>query len=131
MAKLIHTMVRVRDLDKSLAFYRNALGLDVADRFDFDDFTLVYLRNDENDFEIELTVNKGREAAYTHGDGYGHIAVCVDDVHAERARLAELGLDPTDVKEMQHGGAIMARFFFVQDPDGYKIEVLERQGRYR
>jgi len=131
MAKAIHMMVRVLDLDKSLDFYRNALALEVADRFDFDDFTLVYLRNDANDFEIELTLNKGREEPYTHGDGYGHLAVCVDDLREEHARLQALGLAPTDVKEMRHGGEVLARFFFVQDPDGYKIEVLERYGRYR
>ncbi len=131
MAKVIHTMVRVRDLDKSLDFYAKAFGLEVADRFDFDDFTLVYLRNDENDFEIELTLNKGRDAPYTHGDGYGHVAVCVDDLEGERTRLDALGYAPTAIKEMRHGGEVMARFFFVQDPDGYKIEVLERYGRYR
>jgi len=131
MAKVIHTMIRVRDLDKSLDFYSKAFGLEVADRFDFDDFTLVYLRNDENDFEIELTLNKGREAPYTHGDGYGHVAVCVDDLAGEHARLTALGFAPAPIKEMRHGGEVMARFFFVQDPDGYKIEVLERYGRYR
>lgn len=131
MAKAIHTMIRVLDLDESVRFYEQALGLSVADRYDFDDFTLVYLRNEENDFEIELTLNKGRTERYTHGDGYGHVAVCVPDARKERARLAELGYAPTDVKEFHRDGALMARFFFVQDPDGYKIEVLERHGRYR
>ena len=131
MAKAIHTMIRVRDVDRSIDFYGQAFGLEIADRFDFNDFTLVYLRNDENDFEIELTLNKGRDAPYTHGDGYGHVAFCVDDLRREHARLGELGLKPTDVKEMRHGGSVMASFFFVRDPDGYKIEVLERRGRYR
>ena len=131
MAKAIHTMIRVLDLDKSVSFYAQAFGLRVADRYDFDDFSLVYLRNEENDFEIELTLNKGREQPYTHGDGYGHVAVCVPNVRSERARFAELGFDPTDVKEFYRDGALMARFFFVRDPDGYKIEVLERHGRYR
>ncbi len=131
MAKAIHAMIRVLDLDRSISFYRKALGLDVADRFDFDDFTLVYLRNDEADFELELTLNKGRAEPYVHGDGYGHIAVAVDDAHAEHQRIAALGLNPADVKEFHRDGSLMARFFFVQDPDGYKIEVLERHGRYR
>jgi lactoylglutathione lyase len=131
MAKAIHTMIRVLDLDRSVRFYGEAFGLRVADRYDFDDFTLVYLRNDENDFEIELTLNKGRNEPYTHGDGYGHVAVCVEDARAERERLQALGLEPTDVKEFERDGALMARFFFVRDPDGYKIEVLERHGRYR
>ena len=130
MAKAIHTMVRVLDLDKAVSFYDKAFGLKVADKFDFDDFTLVYLRNDENDFEIELTLNKGQTAPYTHGDGYGHIAVCVDDCHAEHSRMTKLGFKPNDVKEFNRDGELMARFFFVQDPDGYKIEVLEKHGRY-
>ncbi len=131
MAKAIHTMIRVLDLDRSINFYDKAFGLTVADHFDFDGFALVYLRNDENDFEIELTLNKGEAEPYTHGTGYGHVAVCVDDVAAEHQRFAELGLKPNDVKEFHRDGALMARFFFVQDPDGYKIEVLERHGRYR
>ena len=130
MAKAIHTMIRVLDLDKAVSFYDKAFGLKVADKFDFDDFTLVYLRNDENDFEIELTLNKGQTEPYTHGDGYGHVAVCVDDCHAEHSRMTKLGFKPNDVKEFNRDGELMARFFFVQDPDGYKIEVLEKHGRY-
>lgn len=131
MAKAIHTMIRVFDLDASIDFYKNALDLDVADRFDFDGFTLVYLRNRENDFEIELTHNHAQGAPYTHGDGYGHIAVAVDDLDGENERFARLGLNPQPIKEFNRDGALMARFFFVQDPDGYKIEVLQKHGRYR
>jgi lactoylglutathione lyase len=131
MAKAIHSMIRVLDLDRSIDFYDRAFGLKVANRFDFDGFALVYLRNAENDFEIELTLNKDRKEPYTHGDGYGHVAVCVDDVKAEHARFQAIGLAPNDVKEFHREGALMARFFFVQDPDGYKIEVLERHGRYQ
>ncbi len=131
MAKAIHTMIRVLNLDRSISFYNQAFGLEVADHFDFDGFALVYLRNGENDFEIELTLNKDHSEPYTHGDGYGHVAVCVDDVKAEHARFQALGLNPNDVKEFHRNGALMARFFFVQDPDGYKIEVLERHGRYQ
>jgi lactoylglutathione lyase len=131
MAKAIHMMVRVRDEARSLDFYRQAFGLEIADRFDFDDFTLVYLRNRENDFEVELTVNKGRSEPYQHGDGYGHIAFAVDDLDSEHARFRERGLQPNDIKEFHRDGGLMARFFFVQDPDGYKIEVLQRHGRYQ
>jgi lactoylglutathione lyase len=131
MAKAIHMMVRVVDLDRSIAFYKTAFGLDVADRFDFDTFTLVYLRNPEADFEVELTLNKGRTEPYTHGDGYGHVAFAVDDLDAEHKRFTEAGLNPNPVKEFHRDGGLMARFFFVQDPDGYKIEVLQRHGRYR
>lgn len=131
MAKIIHTMIRVMDLQQSLKFYAEVLGLQPSHQLDFPDFALVYLRNADNDFEIELTLNKGREEAYTHGTGYGHVAVAVDDVAAERERLTALGYEPSPVKEFKRGEELLARFFFIQDPDGYKIEVLERHGHYR
>ncbi|MCZ4344284.1 VOC family protein [Sphingomonadaceae bacterium G21617-S1] len=131
MAKIIHSMIRVLDEETSTAFYRDALGLEVADRFPFDDFTLVYLRNPENDVEIELTVNDDRTEPYTHGDGYGHVAVAVADLDAEHARMEKLGIAPQPIKEFFREGALMARFFFIADPDGYKIEVLQHHGRYR
>ncbi len=131
MAKAIHTMIRVLDEQKSVDFYKNALGLDIADRFDFDGFTLVYLRNPEADFEIELTVNKDQTDPYTHGDGYGHVAVAVDDLDGEHSRMSQVGLNPNPIKEFHRDGSLMARFFFIQDPDGYKIEVLQKHGRYR
>lgn len=130
MAKAIHMMVRVLNEEKSVHFYKTAFDLDIADRFEFDGFTLIYLRNSENDFEVELTINHGRTDPYTHGDGYGHIALAVDDVDAEYERFSVAGLSPTDVKEFHRDGALMAKFFFVQDPDGYKIEVLQKHGRY-
>ena len=123
-------MIRVLDEERSVKFYKQAFDLDVADRFPFDDFTLVYLRNSENDFEVELTINHDRKEAYSHGDGYGHIAVCVDDVDAEFARVDSHGMEPTPVKEFHVEGELMAKFFFLQDPDGYKIEVLQKHGRY-
>lgn len=131
MAKAIHTMIRVRDLDAALSFYERAFAMKPADRYDFDDFSLVYLRNPENDFEIELTWNKGRAEPYTHGDGYGHVAVAVDNLDLEHQRFTDLNLNPLPVKEFHRDGALMAKFFFVLDPDGYKIEVLQRHGRYR
>jgi len=96
MSKIIHSMIRVRDLDHSLKFYAECFGLHPAHRLDFPSFSLVYLRNPENDAEIELTWNQGRTEPYTHGDG-----------------------------------ALIARYFFIQDPDGYKVEVLERHGHYQ
>lgn len=131
MAKAIHMMVRVLDLDRSLRFYADALGLDVADRLDFETFTLVYLRNGENDFEVELTLNKDRTEPYALGDGYGHVAFCVDDLDAEHARMTAAGIGSQPIKEFFRDGTLLARFFFIQDPDGYKIEVLQRHGRYR
>ncbi|HEY5720569.1 MAG TPA: VOC family protein [Gammaproteobacteria bacterium] len=131
MAKMIHTMIRVLDLDRSIDFYGKAFGFRESHRLDFDDFALVYLRNDENDVEIELTLNKGREEAYSHGSGYGHVAMCVDDLAREQARYRELGIETTDMVEFAPDGNLLARFFFVKDPDGYEIEVLERHGHYQ
>ena len=131
MAKAIHSMIRVLDEVRSVDFYQTAFGLGIADRFDFESFTLIYLRNAEADFELELTVNKSSSEPYDLGTGYGHIAFAVDDLDAEHARFAAAGLAPRDIVEFNRDGALMARFFFVQDPDGYKIEVLDRHGRYR
>ncbi|MEO0752601.1 MAG: VOC family protein [Pseudomonadota bacterium] len=131
MAKSIHSMIRVFDEARSVAFYKAAFGLDVADRLDFPNFTLVYLSNSESEFELELTVNKGQEEAYDLGNGYGHFAVSVDDLDAEHARFEAEGLNPRKLVEFAPAGEIVARFFFVQDPDGYEIEVLERGGRFK
>lgn len=130
MAKIIHSMIRVLQEDRSVDFYSKAFGLEVADRYAFEGFTLVYLRNPENDFELELTINHDRKQDYSHGSGYGHIAVCVDDVDSEHQRFTKLGFTPTPVKEFHRDDALMAKFFFVQDPDQYKIEVLQKHGRY-
>jgi lactoylglutathione lyase len=130
MAKTVHSMIRVLDEARSVAFYRQAFGLEIADRLDFDGFTLIYLKNAESPFEVELTVNKGRTEPYDLGDGYGHIAVVVEDVDAEHARLTEAGLAPRKLVDFEHEGATLARFFFIADPDGYQIEVIQRGGRF-
>lgn len=130
MAQMIHSMIRVLDEDRSRAFYETAFGLTLADRLDFDDFTLVYLSNAEAGFELELTINKTRTEPYDLGDGYGHLAVSVADLDAEHARLDAAGLEPRKIVEFAPGGETIARFFFVADPDGYQVEVLERSGRF-
>ncbi len=131
MAKIHHTMIRVIDENKSIDFYREAFGLEVVQRFPLHGLTALYLRNRENDFELELVIKHGRTEPYLHGDGYGHLAVAVDDVAMEHARFVALGLNPTPVAEFIHEGALLTKFFFVEDPDGYKIEVLQKQGRYQ
>ncbi len=131
MAKAIHMMIRVLNEARSVAFYETAFGLGIADRFGFEGFTLVYLRNPEIDFEVELTINHDRTEPYQLGDGYGHVAFAVDDIATEHARFTAAGLNPNPVKEFHREGALLARFFFVTDPDGYKIEVLQKHGRYR
>lgn len=130
MARNIHSMIRVLDEARSVAFYQKAFGLTVADRLDFPEFTLVYLSNAESNFELELTINKGRKDPYDLGDGYGHLAVSVADLDAEHARFDAEGLAPRKLVEFAPAGQLVGRFFFVTDPDGYQIEVLERSGRF-
>ena len=131
MAKAIHSMIRVLDEGRSVDFYDRAFGLKVDTRLDFEGFTLLYLRNAEADFELELTVNKDRQRPYDLGDGYGHLAFVVDDLAGEHARLTDAGFAPRKLVDFAPGGEMIARFFFIADPDGYQIEVLQRQGRYR
>ena len=103
----------------------------MADRLDFENFTLVYLSNAESSFELELTVNKGQAEPYDLGNGYGHFAVLVEDLEAEHARFTSEGLNPRKLVEFAPDGKIVGKFFFVADPDGYEIEVLERGGRFK
>lgn len=131
MAKAIHSMIRVLEEQRSVDFYNQAFGLEVADRLDFDGFTLVYLSNSEEDFELELTINKGNTDAYDLGNGYGHFAVSVDDLDAEHKRIKALNLSPRDIVEFERDGTLIAKFFFIKDPDGYEIEVLQRHGRFK
>ena len=130
MAKFIHTMIRVGNLDQSMKFYQEVFGLKETHRLEFDDFSLVYLRDVESGAEIELTWNKG-QSEYTHGSGYGHAAFVVEDLDQQFNRLLDLNLSPAPIKEFKRDGVQLARFFFIQDPDGYKIEVLQRGGHYQ
>jgi len=124
-------MIRVIEEARSVDFYQRGFALKIADRLDFETFTLVYLSNAETEFEVELTINKGRTEPYSLGDGYGHIAFSVDDLDAEHARFESLGFNPRKIVEFNREGTLLARFFFVEDPDGYKIEVLQRHGRFK
>ena len=132
MTKFLHLMIRVADLDRSIAFYEGAFGMHETHRLDFDDFTLVYLRDPASGTEIELTLNKGTTSPYTHGSGYGHVAFAVDDLETFHDRLRAEGLKPGDLKSLKSpvDGSVAARFFLITNPDGYKIEVLSREGHY-
>ncbi len=131
MAKAIHSMIRVLEEKRSIDFYRVAFGLEIAERLEFETFVLIYLSNEESEFELELTVNKDRTEPYVLGDGYGHLALSVDDLGAEHRRLTDAGLNPGKIVDFNRDGALLARFFFLVDPDGYKVEVLQRHGRYK
>ena len=127
--KMIHSMIRVSDVDQSINFYRDTFGLQLKERAEFSTFTLVYL-GDERGFELELTWNADRSAPYEMGSGYGHLAFLTDELDQFHSRLESAGLSPQPIKNMDFAGKPFARFFFLVDPDGYKIEVLERSGRF-
>ncbi|HTV94884.1 MAG TPA: VOC family protein [Steroidobacteraceae bacterium] len=129
MPKLIHAMIRVLDLDRSTEFYRRGFGLEESHRMEFPTFTLLYLREPRSGFEIELTWNKGQTEPYAHGAAYGHLAFCVEDLEGHRALMQRLGHAVGDLKELVAPNSA-ARFYFVTDPDGYKIEVLQQAGHY-
>ena len=130
MAKAIHMMIRVKEEARAVTFYDTCFGLKVANRYEWPDFSLTYMSNPDVPFELELTVNKGRSEPYEMGNGYGHMAFAVDDLAAEHARIASLGYAPKDIKEMTFDGKPFGQFFFIEDPDGYKIEVLQKGGRF-
>ena len=123
--RLLHTMIRVTDLDRSLRFYTDVLGMRELRRKDFPEgrFTLAFVGyGDESDSTVlELTHNWDTDS-YTLGDGYGHIAIAVDDVYQACEQIRNSGGKVVrEAGPMKHGSTILA---FVEDPDGYKIELL-------
>lgn len=130
MTKLVHSMIRVLNEAESVQFYYDTFGLEVVDRLDFESFTLIYLALPTSTFELELTVNKSRDTPYDPGDGYGHLAVVVDDLEEVHATAAKANSTPGDIVDFRPGGERVARFFFIKDPDGYQIEVIEKGGRF-
>jgi lactoylglutathione lyase len=133
MIKFLHVMIRVADLARSIDFYGSAFAMRESHRLAFPTFTLVYLRDAISGVELELTLNHGGKydsEPYTHGTGYGHVAFAVDELDACHARLDALDLAPGPIKTLERDGRAAARFFFISDPDGYKIEVLASRGHY-
>jgi lactoylglutathione lyase len=124
--RILHTMIRVGDLDKSIAFYTEILGMQLLRRQDYPDgrFTLAFVGyGDENkEAVLELTHNWDTPG-YDLGNGYGHIALAVPDAAAACAAIkARGGKVVRDAGPMKHGKTIIA---FVEDPDGYKIELIQ------
>tara|TARA_Y100000034_G_C6634741_1_gene277258 strand:+ start:111 stop:506 length:396 start_codon:yes stop_codon:yes gene_type:complete len=131
MAKMIHSMLRVFDAKKSIEFYQTVFDFRVKRQINFDDFDLIYLGNDETDFELELTANHGQKEVYELGNGYGHLALAAENIEDLHARAEAAGYSPKDVKSFYNGDDLVAKFFFVKDPDGYDIEVIERSEFYK
>ena len=121
--KMVHTCVRVKNLEESLAFYKEAFGFQEVNRKDYPEhkFTLVYLSLENDPYQLELTYNFDH-GAYDLGDGYGHIAIAVEDVPVAHQKHKEAGLEVTDLKGLPNSEF---RYYFVMDPDGYKIEVVQ------
>ncbi len=127
--RLLHTMIRVRDLKKSLDFYTRLLGMKLLRRKDYPsgEFTLAFVGygDEASDAVIELTHNWGQTEPYDLGTGFGHVAIGVPDIHATCDRLAAEGVNiPRPPGPMKHGGSVIA---FIEDPDGYKIELIEKK----
>ena len=121
-----HIMMRVKDLDKSLEFYTGMLGMKVLRQTDYPEgkFTNTFIGYTEEGegTTIELTHNWGQEEDYEMGEGWGHIALMVDDVYATCDKLAAAGAKiPRPAGPMKHGTRVIA---FVEDPDGHKIELV-------
>jgi lactoylglutathione lyase len=130
--RILHTMIRVGDLDRSIAFYRDVLGMTLISRKDYPEgkFTLAFVGYGTNPehAEIELTHNWG-VGSYELGTAYGHVALGVADIHAVCERIRGAGGKITrEPGPMKHGTTVIA---FVQDPDGYKIELIEERSRSR
>lgn len=123
---MIHVCYRVMDLEASETFYSKAFGFVVSRKKDFPDkrFTLSYMTSAELPFELELTYNYDQPEPYQIGNGYSHLAVAVTDLEASHQRHSEMGLEVTPLKGLVEGPP---RFYFVTDPDGYKIEVVRRE----
>jgi len=120
---LVHTCVRVRDVDASIRFYR-ALGFEERGRLNFESAYNVYMGLPGDGDRLELTVNVGRGETYDLGDGYNHVAVTVEDIEAVLADLAELGVEPEKPPYHPGGREELPLIAFVADPDGYRVEII-------
>ena len=127
-SRFLHTMLRVKDLDKSLQFYTEQLGMKLLRKRDYPTgkFTLAFVGyGDETDSTVvELTHNWDQKEPYSLGSGFGHLAVSVPDVYKACEQLAAAGVKiPRPAGPMAHGGSVIA---FIEDPDGYRIELIQR-----
>ncbi|MDO5707591.1 MAG: VOC family protein [Andreesenia angusta] len=122
--KMLHLCLRVFDLEESLKFYKEAIGLIESKRKDFpeNEFTLVYLTDEEGKYELELTYNYGQKEKYSIGNGFSHTAVGTEDLESSRDKHREMGYEVTDIMGLSDDSA---RYYFVTDPDGYRVEVIE------
>lgn len=123
--KMLHTCIRVVDLEKSIKFYSEVIGLKLTREIDHLDrgFKIVYLSDEFNHYELELTYNVGVES-YEIGNGYSHIAIGVDDLESSHEAHKKMGYEVTDMKGLP---GTPPTFYFIEDPDGYKVEVIRNK----
>ncbi len=123
-SKLLHTCLRVMNLEESLKFYKDAIGLIESERKDFpeNEFTLVYLTDNDKNYELELTYNYDQEKPYEIGDGYSHMAVSVEDLEGAREKHQEMGYEVSKLSGLPGQDPT---YYFVTDPDGYRVEVIK------
>ena len=120
--KILHTCIRVNDLEESVDFYKSALGLTETGRKVYpEDFTLVFLSDKVGAIEIELTWNYGRDIPYTIGDGFSHLAFSVEDLESSHKRHFEMGIETTELMGLPGDPP---RYYFITDPNGYDIEIV-------
>lgn len=124
--KMLHTCLRVMDLEKSIKFYTEALGLIETRRKDFPDheFTLVFLSDEERNYEIELTYNYNPEKPYVIGNGFSHLAFSAKDLEGSREKHKEMGYK---VSELMGLPGNPPGYYFVTDPDGYEVEIIREK----
>lgn len=131
--KFLHSMIRVADVDKSLKFYKELLGLNLLSQSDLEDCTLYFLGEDENLPQIELTYNwETPKEGYKNGNAFGHFAFEVDDMQKFTQKADELGYEfmyggPFDLDLKKPDGSIeVKKIAFLADPDGNEIEIIEK-----
>ena len=122
--RFVHTCVRVRDVDASQRFYE-ALGFERRGKLQFQTAYNVYMGLPGDGDTLELTVNEGREEPYDLGEGYNHMALTVDDLDGLLATLAQDGIEPEKPPYAPGGREDVGRICFVQDPDGYRVELID------
>ncbi|MGE0173966.1 MAG: lactoylglutathione lyase [Oligoflexales bacterium] len=123
--QFLHTMIRVGDLERSIDFYTQKLGMKLfrSKEYPNGQFTLAFVGFEENGPQIELTYNWDKDR-YDLGTGFGHIAFGVNDIYQTCSNLKQLGVEITrEPGPMKHGGSTIA---FLKDPDGYMIELIQR-----
>jgi lactoylglutathione lyase len=127
-ASIVHVMIRVLDFERSKQFYA-ALGMMEIDRYEFADFRVCYLAQEMGP-QIELIENIGRAHPYKQGEGFGNVAFVVTDLAVCHRALAATGAETRPITEIVYDGHLFARYFHTFDPDGYRVEVLEKTGRW-